>query len=170
MCLSLRMRLAILLVFFFTLMFSDGFDNDLPCQRRWDNNAYNIFQNRHILQQVFDTNSQNAWANYLTRMRLCGREARQSFIQKDEENRIIEICTSRGYLYSGNMCISSSKFTVFIVKSKKTDDGWCEVQVQTQSSYVIVACEIVVNQCLPVHYGGQIYTPRKREPCRPWAW
>ncbi|KAA0712456.1 hypothetical protein E1301_Tti012943 [Triplophysa tibetana] len=161
------MRLVVLLILFITLMFSDGD----PCQSRWHNNAYNVFQNRHILRFQFDRHSPNAWENYLTRTNLCGRKLIQSFVRKDDELRIRKICTRRGFRYRDNLCISSKRVKVYFVNST-LNNGHCHVHhLSYRSKYVIVACENVANICLPVHYHGQTFTPPPRggKTCVPRA-
>ncbi|ROL28504.1 hypothetical protein DPX16_1664 [Anabarilius grahami] len=163
-----RMRSAVLLVLLVTLIFTDA----SPCQE-WNNNGYYKFEHRHILSDKFDTNSLDAWTDYITNKRLCDRPL-QSFFEKDDEDRVKGICNGRGITYRGityrgirdNLCISTETFTVYIVQSKR---GKCEVySVEQRERYVVVACDIDGNQCLPVHYQTQTNEPPQGgEICQP---
>ncbi|XDV19148.1 hypothetical protein PO909_024688 [Leuciscus waleckii] len=157
--------LLVLLVLLVTLMFTDA---SFPCQRSWNNNAYDQFKYRHILSSSFNTKSRRAWAEYLTTNRLCGRAPRQSFLNKNYKESIINICNGEGVKDRDNLCTSIRKFTVYIVQSSLSN-GQCEVQVQSVRSYVVVACEVIGNQCLPVHYGTQTnWRPDQNgQICRP---
>ncbi|KAK7171205.1 hypothetical protein R3I94_001211 [Phoxinus phoxinus] len=157
--------LLVLLVLLVTLMFTDAD----PCTDRGGNNDYYRFKNRHIISSVFDKNDRNAWARYLTEKGLCGsdRPSRQSFLSRSNEKYITQICNGRGSKYSGNLCISNNRFSVYIVT--KNNNPWsCEVQtIERNSYYVVVACNVVDNQCLPVHYQTQTDTPGHGAICRP---
>lgn len=150
-------------------MFADIFPNWAhPCQRSLNNNAYNQFKRRHVLLRDFDTRRTSAWVDYLTTMNLCGRTRLQSFLRKNENDSIIRICNGRGVRRGHNLCTSQRRFTVYTVESALRN-GRCEVQFQTERSYVIVACEVIGNRCLPVHYERQTNTapPRDGRTCRP---
>lgn len=182
-----RKRAVVLLLLSFTL--SDGlnnvsFSNDQlemfsdissnwaqPCQRSQNNNAYNHFKQRHILSRQFNTRRTSAWADYLTRTNLCGRTTLQSFLHKNDINSIKRICNGRGVRDRGNLCISRRTFTVYIVESFLRN-GRCEVnRLHHGEYYVVVACEVIENRCLPVHYERQRNTgpPRRGQICRPQA-
>ncbi|ROL43510.1 Apolipoprotein L3 [Anabarilius grahami] len=174
------MKSAVVLMLFVTLVLSDGWDNgtfsydkpemfpDKPCQKSKKNNAYNIFTQRHILQVDFDTNSIEAWAKYLTTKKLCGRTKTkpQSFLHYKDTDRIKGICNNRGTIKEKNLCISDETFNVFIVQSS-VRKGKCEVSLSKGQYYVIVACDVINNRCLPVHYDGQ----NKKRPSKPdWTY
>lgn len=154
------MRCAFLLLLL--LAFSDGlfqremFSNrSFPCQSARNNNAFNNFTRKHILTTSLSSRQTRAWADYLMAKRLCGREPLQSFLRKDDTDSVIRICNGRGVRYRQNMCISKRSFTVYLVRSVLTDTR-CEIQsIDKENSYVIVACEVIENRCLPVHYQGQ---------------
>ncbi|KAK9971329.1 hypothetical protein ABG768_024702 [Culter alburnus] len=176
------MKSAVVLMLFVTLVLSDGWDNgmfsydkpemfpDKPCQKSKKNNAYNIFTQRHILQDDFNTNSKEAWAKYLTTKKLCGRTKKnpQSFLRYKDTDRIKGICNNRGTIKEKNKCISDEKFDVFIVQSS-VKKGKCEVSFSKDKYYVIVACDVINNRCLPVHYDGQTQNrPSKPgQKCKP---
>ncbi len=173
------MRTLVLLVLFVTLVFTEGWDNirpsrdrrsnKEPCQKSSDNNAYNKFLSKHILQDVFNTNSEPDWVNYLTKKGLCGRTAKQSFLRSADSNKIKDICNGQGTKVENNLCISQNKFDVYIVESSN-DKGKCKVtRYPNKQYYVTVACDNVDNQCLPVHYQTQTETePTSRGTiCKP---
>lgn len=177
------MRTEVFLVLLMTVMFTDGLDNvtlsrdkrglfsnwAYPCQRSQNNNAYNTFNHRHVLSDEFDMNSEWAWTDYLNRNRLCGRKRFQSFLPQSYADSIIRICNGRGTRDTGNLCISTERFTVYIVQSSLTN-GQCEVKKPRNNKYyVTVACEVLDNQCLPVHYEKQTYSrPSQRgQTCEP---
>ncbi|XDV19277.1 hypothetical protein PO909_024776 [Leuciscus waleckii] len=148
-------------------MFTDA----IPCQDPGENNDYVKFKNKHILSYHFDTNSREDWAEYLTENRLCGtdRPPLQSFLSKNNEDRIKNICNGEGIIYRhrfiDNLCISREKFTVY---TEQQEEEPCEVEtIDVIERYVVVACNVVVNQCLPVHYQKQTNRPRKGQICRP---
>lgn len=152
-------------------MFSDLFSIWAhPCQRSRNNNAYNQFKRRHVLSRQFNSSRTRAWEDYLTRKNLCGRTSLQSFLRKDYSSSVVRICNGRGNRVGQNMCISQRRFRVFVVQSAMRN-GRCEVQSPVQSGrlYVTVACEVIENRCLPVHYVRQT-SGRPSQPgqtCRP---
>ncbi len=152
-------------------VFADIFSNwAYPCQRSLNNNAYKQFKRRHVLLRDFDTTRTSAWVDYLTTMDLCGRTHLQSFLRKNDIDSIKRICNGQGVRQrqSQNLCISKRRFRVYTVESA-WKNGRCEVQLQTKRSYVIVACEVIGNRCLPVHYDKQTDTepPQDGQTCRP---
>ncbi|KAL1272162.1 hypothetical protein QQF64_031178 [Cirrhinus molitorella] len=168
-----RMSLAVFLLLLIPLVFTNGWDNgrfgnDRPCQRSQNNNAYNNFKHRHILAYDFNTSSRRAWGDYLTNQRLCGRTPRQSFLHNNYQSSIKRICNGRGVRVTGNKCSSERRFKVYTVHSGFRN-GVCEVNLQTERSYVIVACEVIENHCLPVHYVTQTSRgpSQNGEICRP---
>ncbi|ROL28512.1 hypothetical protein DPX16_1672 [Anabarilius grahami] len=164
------MRSAVLLLLLVTLMITDGWE-EFPCESVNDNNAYYSFQHKHILPSNFDTNSQSAWESYLKENGLCGRASRQSFLRKKDEDRVQGICHERGVRYSGNMCISTRLLKVYIVESYYDSNRKCRAHVRSRYSYVVVACDVAGNQCLPVHYHGQTTSrPSGNVPCAPRAY
>lgn len=166
------MRSAVLLAIFVTLVIGDGLNNatssddqpemfsywPAPCERTSNLNAFNVFMSKHILQINFDTRQTRSWVDYLTRTHLCGVNSHQSFLHKDDTKSMIEICNGGGIRDSQNLCVSVRKFRVFIVQSIWRN-GRCEVQLQTEMAYVIIACQSIQNiHCFPVHFSGITYT------------
>ncbi|XDV19334.1 hypothetical protein PO909_024821, partial [Leuciscus waleckii] len=174
-----QMRSVFLLVFLVTLVSSEGLNNitsidgkpemfsswPSPCRGHSNLNAFHAFMNQHILLYNFDTSKTHAWVDYMKKTRLCGVNPHQSFVHKDDINAIVGICHGGGVRNSRNLCVSVRKFRVFIVQSVWRN-GRCEVQLQTESAHVIVACTVVVFavkpapavHCTPVHFAGIIYT------------
>ena len=89
--------------------------------------------------------------SYLSEKNLCRRPS-QTFMEERKYKNVRRICNGRGrQLPPGrsNLCISDSRIRVYHVYVGED----CEVvQLETYRQYVIVACDIVENQCLPVHY------------------
>ncbi len=157
------MRTEIFLVLLMTLVFTDGLDNvtlsrdkrglfsnwEYPCQRSQKNNAYNTFNHRHILSEEFDMNSKWAWADYLKRRRLCGRKSSQSFLPQSYTDSIIRICNGRGTRDTGNLCISTESFTVYIVQSALRN-GQCEVKKPRNNNilWLLPVRSLITNVCL----------------------
>lgn len=153
-------------MFLMILVFTDGWDNigfshkqrvlfnSAPCLTSGNNNAYNIFEHQHILSYDFDRNSKQAWADYLNDMELCGRKPLQSFLPRYYTDSIKRICNGQGTEVERNLCISTDMFLVYIVRSALVNNR-CEVHVRHRSFYVTVACDVIDNECLPVHYQTQ---------------
>ncbi|KAL1272048.1 hypothetical protein QQF64_031064 [Cirrhinus molitorella] len=153
-----------------TLVFSDGSHDVIssdnqpemfsnrppPCKGTANPHALNAFINNHILQHHFDTSKPSAWASYLTAARICGVQPHLSFLHKNDFKNIVHICKGQGVRDTDNMCISVSKFRVFIVQSVMRN-GHCQVQLQIEHAHLIVACEAYHNFCFPVHFGGFTY-------------
>ncbi|XP_077056145.1 uncharacterized protein LOC143707647 [Siphateles boraxobius] len=174
-----RMRSVFVLVFLVTLVFSEGLDNatsvadtpemfsrwPFPCRGTSQLNTYRDFLNQHILRYNFDTSQKHAWVDYLKKKRLCGVNPHRSFVHKNDTNDIVGVCKGRGVRDSQNLCVSMKKFRVFIVQSVWRN-GQCEVQLQTESAHVVIACNFAVFEvkpvqvvhCVPVHFAGIVYT------------
>lgn len=89
---------------------------------------------------------------YLSRNDLCKRSNPQTFMEERDWRNVLSICKDRGrQLHPGrsNLCISDSLIWVYQVYK-----GWgCKVvHLKTYPQHVIVACDKIGNQCLPVHY------------------
>ncbi|KAM3614092.1 uncharacterized protein V6R79_010092 [Siganus canaliculatus] len=126
--------------------------NDVPCQRSKWNNGYNIFIKRHIPTDIPDSLDQNEWNRYIIDKTGCERPT-QSFLSQKDLERVKEVCTSRGgKVYEDNLCISQEPFTFVTVRSEK---GTCGIKsVRKETKHLILACEVLDNQCLPVHFEG----------------
>ncbi|KAL2079155.1 hypothetical protein ACEWY4_024899 [Coilia grayii] len=127
--------------------------NPQPCMKNPNNNAYNNFKKKHIINSnpSFDTSNKKAWAKYLDKKNLCGRVPVQSFFRQGSEGKVRAICKGQGFVYNRNLCVSQNTFTVFHVSSQVAKP--CKVtRIVSKKQKVILACDAVANQCLPVHY------------------
>ncbi|XP_076145801.1 uncharacterized protein LOC143127999 [Alosa pseudoharengus] len=137
--------------------------NPLPCMKNLDNNAYNRFKNKHILDSNFNIADKIEWSKYLYEKGLCGRVPVQSFFQRNDEGKVKYICEGQGFVYKDNLCVSQETFTVIHVTS---DAKPCRVtEVVPKEQKVMLACDTIANvECLPVHYekyNGQPHEPQK---------
>lgn len=143
--------------------------NPRPCMRTNNNNGYNHFRRKHILSAHFDTNNKQLWSSYLDRQRLCGRVPVQSFLQKSDEAAVQSICRGNGLNVQGHLCISQRSFLVYALWSVKLPRKRCRIiRMQRSQQPVVVACNAIANQCLPVHYEayrGQVPGPNA-QVCR----
>lgn len=138
--------------------------NPRPCMRTNNNNGYNYFRRKHILSSRFDTNSKQSWVKYLSSRLLCGRVPVQSFLRSSDEAAAQSICRGKGLNLKGNICISQRSFLVYAISSQKMPHSRkCIVtRIQRSELPVVVACDAIANQCLPVHY--ERYRGQKPKP------
>ncbi len=167
-----------------TLVFTDGCDNirpsrkrrvrfnSEPCMKSLKNYAYDNFKCNHILPDGFETNRKDVWADYLNDTDLCGKTSKtgkQSFLHEIDTFRMNEICNGRGRRVKINLCISEEEFRVYMVESTLRN-GVCDIiSLKNDQYHVIVACDVIHNECRPVHYQTQTKTkPNKRRLiCKP---
>lgn len=144
--------------------------NNPPCRTRSNNNAYNSFSRKHIVRDRFDRRNFNDWERYIRNHGLINRPL-QSFFSSRDEKSVTDICNGAGQplqisRYRANLCISHRKLLVFHVKLNQNNRV---TNVRIAKQFVVLACDIVVNQCLPVHY--QKYTGQlpnqSAAPCQP---
>jgi len=103
--------------------------------------------------------------SYIRRMGLCHRD-HQSFLKSSDQNRVERICNGSGMNWSGNLCTSISRMLVYDVSV----DNNCHVRnLVWRRKHVLVACDIVVNQCRPVHYQNHYPNRTRYGTCRPKA-
>lgn len=122
--------------------------NEEPCLPSTDNNAYEKFKRRHILNTEMSCLDQNRWTEYLTNNGLLGRTPVQSFFKKKDEEAVRAICNGEGRVYKNNLYISDKEFEVCHVTTDQ--NGTVHVELKTQC--VIVACNRIGDECVPVHY------------------
>lgn len=133
--------------------------NSKPCLSTAYNNAYSIFKRIHI-NEIMSTNK-TEWTGYITKMGLNCRALVQSFFQKSDENAVKAICNGGGHVYTNNLCVSTQQFDVFHVRSGEDQNGnFVVVSVKRLRHVVVVACDTIANECLPVHF--EIY--KRQEP------
>ncbi|XP_034730994.1 uncharacterized protein LOC117946742 [Etheostoma cragini] len=126
--------------------------NDAPCQlSRW-NNGFSTFRKRHIRAGTPTSLDQNEWEKYIKNNGGCERPT-QSFLHPRDLDRVKAVCTNQGgAVYKDNLCISRQSFTFVTVRSVQ---GTCGIKrVQEENKHLILACEELDNQCLPVHFEG----------------
>ncbi|CAI5671844.1 unnamed protein product [Oreochromis niloticus] len=143
-----------------------------PCQDKSPKSHYKEFLSRHILQEEFDRNSLDAWKRYLKKEHLWCRTTVQSFLNKSDLENVIRICSRDGRRlsktdnYAGNLCISNSEMLIYEVISTKSNND-CKITVGPTKRVVIVACNKVGNQCLPVHFQKYEHQRASNIPCSP---
>ncbi|CAJ1062330.1 uncharacterized protein LOC121513446 [Xyrichtys novacula] len=126
--------------------------NDAPCQRSKWNNGYSTFVRRHIRDGTPTSVDQNEWEKYIRNNGGCDRPT-QSFLHPKDQDRVNEVCTDKGgKRFKENLCISREPFTFVTVRS---EPGTCGIRsIRQETKHLILACEVLSNQCLPVHFEG----------------
>lgn len=106
---------------------------------------------------------------YLEQKKLCGRVPVQSFIDA-EEAEVKKVCQHAGRRVTGangnqgNLCISETEMDVYHVNSAQ--EKTCEVKrVKLAKQKVVLACDKVQSQCLPVHYERYTHQNPGNLPC-----
>ncbi|XP_068425629.1 angiogenin [Clinocottus analis] len=138
--------------------------NDAPCQLSKWNNGFNTFLKRHVRAGIPSSLDQNEWESYIRNNGGCDRPT-QSFLQQGDLDRVKAVCTSEGgAVYKENLCISRQPFTFVTVRSQP---GTCGIRsVQRETKHLILACEELGNQCLPVHFEGNPVDARPNNNAR----
>ncbi|KAG8009710.1 hypothetical protein GBF38_004881 [Nibea albiflora] len=125
--------------------------NNAPClpSRK---NGYNTFVSRHIRSDIPNSLDRKVWENYIERDKNCSRPT-QSFLQQNDQRRVKDVCTAKGgVIHRGNLCLSRQPFTFVTVK---IDKSTCSIEdVREETKHLILACDRLDNQCLPVHFEG----------------
>lgn len=126
--------------------------NEAPCQLSKWNNGFRTFLKRHIRDGTPNTLDQNEWEKYIRNNGGCDRPT-QSFLSTNDLERVKAVCSTRGgKTYKENLCISQERFTFVTVRS---EPGTCGIRsVKREDKHLILACEILDNQCVPVHFEG----------------
>ncbi|KAF7655561.1 hypothetical protein LDENG_00054410 [Lucifuga dentata] len=126
--------------------------NDAPCQPSKWNNGFKTFLTRHIRSGTPPSLDYNDWSKYIRNNGGCDRPT-QSFLHPDDLDRVKAVCTNQGgKMYKENLCMSQQPFTFVTVRSEK---GTCGIRsIREETKHLILACEVLENQCLPVHFEG----------------
>lgn len=126
--------------------------NDAPCQLSTRNKGYDTFVKRHIRSGTPTSLNQNDWEKYIRNNGGCNRPT-QSFLHPKDLDKVEAVCTKNGgKVYKENLCISQQLFTFVTVRS---EPGTCGIRsVKEETKHLILACEMLGNQCLPVHFEG----------------
>lgn len=126
--------------------------NEAPCQLSKWNSGYKTFIKRHIRDGTPVTMDQNEWEKYIRNNGGCDRPT-QSFLQPTDLERVKAVCSTKGgKTYKENLCISKEPFKFVTVRSQP---GTCGIRsITSETKHLILACEVLENQCLPVHFEG----------------
>uniref|UniRef100_A0A1A8F8J8 Ribonuclease A-domain domain-containing protein n=2 Tax=Nothobranchius korthausae TaxID=1143690 RepID=A0A1A8F8J8_9TELE len=125
--------------------------NDAPCQPSKWNNGYSTFLRRHLPSGTPNTEDRAEWKKYIQSLGGCDRPT-QSFLHPEDLEEVRSVCSSRGKVLKDNLCISQQRFTFFTVRSEL---GTCGIKsIKKESKHLILACEVLENQCVPVHFEG----------------
>ncbi|CAG05744.1 unnamed protein product [Tetraodon nigroviridis] len=116
-------------------------EKDGGCHIKSNESRYDEFVKKHILKERFNRNDYDQWSRYLVRMELCGRVLDQSFIQADE-GLVSQVCRSSGKRVEngGNLCISKSSMTFYVVKSHKQNGNCVVDDVDKKKDKVVLGC------------------------------
>lgn len=146
------LRVLLTLIAFLLLGHHTNAKNDAPCQLSKRNDSFNTFVKRHIRSGTPNSLNQNEWETYIKNNGGCGRPT-QSFLHPDELEKVKAVCTNKGgKVYKDNLCISDQLFTFVTVRS---EPGTCGIRsVREETKHLILACEVLENQCVPVHFEG----------------
>lgn len=124
--------------------------NEAPCQLSPFKRGFKTFMDRHVRSGTPATLDQNEWFSYIKNMGDCSRPT-QSFLDPEEVERVKAVCSKMGgRRYKDNLCISQQPFTFVTVRSFQ---GTCGIKsVRKETKHLILACELLDNQCVPVHF------------------
>ncbi|CAB1416873.1 unnamed protein product [Pleuronectes platessa] len=144
-----------------------------PCHHTSVEQKYKNFTKRHIIPEDRSLNSIKDWKSYLRDKGLWCRTPKQSFILANMTKDVLQICSRSGLYVKGNLCSSSLKMLVFEVLSSKCPPKNetrkqrfnTRIKVTETQQFVIVACDMVGNMCLPVHFEGNKSLNRTNETC-----
>lgn len=133
--------------------------NEAPCQLSKWNNGFRTFLKRHIRDGTPRSLDQNEWEKYIRNNGGCDRPT-QSFLSTDDLERVKAVCSTKGgKTYKENLCISQETFKFVTVRS---EPGTCGIRsITPETKHLILACEVLDNQCLPVHFEGN---PKSEKP------
>uniref|UniRef100_A0A3Q0RIK6 Si:dkey-237j11.3 n=1 Tax=Amphilophus citrinellus TaxID=61819 RepID=A0A3Q0RIK6_AMPCI len=126
--------------------------NDAPCQLSTFKRGFKTFMDRHVRPGTPTSLNQDDWWSYLKTIGDCSRPT-QSFLDPKELDRVKAVCSNKGgKTYKDNLCISQQPFTFVTVRSVQ---GTCGIKsVRKETKHLILACELLDNECVPVHFEG----------------
>ncbi|XP_072316640.1 angiogenin [Eucyclogobius newberryi] len=126
--------------------------NEAPCQLSKWNNGFRTFLKRHIRDGMPRSLDQNEWEKYIRNNGGCDRPT-QSFLSPDDLERVKAVCSKEGgKTYKENLCISQEPFRFVTVRSQP---GTCGIRsITSEEKHLILACEVLDNRCVPVHFEG----------------
>uniref|UniRef100_A0A3Q1FN41 Ribonuclease A-domain domain-containing protein n=1 Tax=Acanthochromis polyacanthus TaxID=80966 RepID=A0A3Q1FN41_9TELE len=146
------LRVLLFCLVFFLLKLQTSAKNDAPCQPSKWNNGYKTFIKRHIRSGTPNSYDEDEWKAYIKTHGGCDRPT-QSFLLPKDLDRVRAVCSSGGgQVYQENLCISRQPFKFVTVRSEPQT---CSIRsVKAETKHLILACEVLENQCLPVHFEG----------------
>ncbi|CAL8247265.1 unnamed protein product [Lota lota] len=123
--------------------------NDAPCQLSKWKNGFNTFLKRHVRPGTPTGLDQNVWGKYISNFG-CDRPT-QSFLDPRDLERVKAVCSDQGgQQYKESLCISRQPFAFVTVRSVPDT---CDIRsVTREHKHLILACEALGSQCLPVHF------------------
>jgi len=124
-----------------------------PCGNAPDQNAYDTFLKQHLHKDTPATKKKNEWNTFIEKIKTWDRPI-QSFFLSSEASRVIAVCSSGGKRNEGDRCISKEPLTFFTVKVNNKKQV-TKVHIE-KNQHVILACNKIGNQCLPVHFEANI--------------
>ncbi|XP_056157748.1 uncharacterized protein LOC130132467 [Lampris incognitus] len=127
--------------------------NEEPCQPSKWNNAFSTFIRRHVRADMPSSLNKEDWEKYIRQIGGCENRPTQSFLHQRDLERVKAVCSSHGgKTFKENLCISQEAFSFVTVRS---EPGTCGLKsVHADNKHLILACEALENQCLPVHFEG----------------
>ncbi|KAL7886452.1 hypothetical protein AOLI_G00041730 [Acnodon oligacanthus] len=123
--------------------------NRYPCMQSDNAQAYISFLSKHVRADAPKTLGQNEWQAFIQQIETCDRLV-QSFLPFSDKHRVDNVCSSSGgKTHHDNMCISTQEFGFTTVHLGNN----CIVkQVTPERKHIILACDEVKGDCLPVHF------------------
>ncbi len=119
-----------------------------PCTEANDQDAYETFLNHHLRKDAPKDLNKGYWQKFINKINTWDRPI-QSFFNFREARRVLAVCSSGGKMYKGNLCISKKPFKFFTVEINKKKQV---KRVKVQEQHVILGCDTIQNQCLPIHF------------------
>ncbi len=119
-----------------------------PCTEAKNQGAHETFLKQHLRKDAPKDQKKGNWQKFINKINTWNRTI-QSFLPFSEARRVLAVCSSGGKMYKGNLCISKKPFKFFTVKinNKKQVKS-----VKVQKQHVILGCDKIKNQCLPIHF------------------
>lgn len=123
-----------------------------PCTEAKDQGAHETFRNHHLRKDAPKDQNKGDWQKFINKIKTWDRPI-QSFFHFREARRVLAVCSSGGKMYKGNLCISKKpfKFITVEINNKKQVK-----KVKVQKQHVILGCDKIKNQCLPIHFEANI--------------
>lgn len=101
--------------------------------------------------------------SHIRKLKRCGMTP-LTFIEESNTKLVIKICNGGGWNWQGNLCTSTSKIPVYVVKVNTYNCTIEDVPAKTDEP-VTVACDKVGDTCLPVHLQTNQTKKRRKVTC-----